>query len=104
MQKVDPPAQVLEAFRDVQAARTDQERLRNEARAYANRVVPEARGGAAQILQEAEGYKQQAIAEAQGESAALHLESMTNTSARPTSRAGASISRRCRASSAAPTS
>jgi len=67
MQKADPPAQVIDAYRDVQAARTDQDRMRNEAEAYANRVVPEARGAAARILQEAEGYKQQVIAEADGE-------------------------------------
>jgi len=69
MQKVDPPAQVIDAFRDVQAARADLERLQNEAQTYANRVVPEARGRAAQITQTAEGEKQQAIAEAKGQSA-----------------------------------
>jgi membrane protease subunit HflK len=67
MQKADPPAQVISAYRDVQAARTDQERMRNEAQAYANRTVPEARGGAARIVQQAEGYKQQVIAVSQGE-------------------------------------
>ena len=69
MQKADPPAQVLEAYRDVQAARTDQDRMRNEAEAYANKVVPEARGQAARVIQQAEGYKQQVTAEAQGEAA-----------------------------------
>ena len=69
MQKVDPPAQVIDAFRDVQAARADLERLQNEAQTYANRVVPDARGRAAQILQAAEGYKEQAVAEAKGQSA-----------------------------------
>src|SRR5271170_4406617 len=69
MQKVDPPGQVIDAFRDVQAARADLERLQNEAQTYANRVVPDARGRAAQILQAAEGYKQQAVAEARGQSA-----------------------------------
>src|SRR6516165_1977883 len=69
MQKVDPPAQVIDSFRDVQAARADLERLQNEAQTYANRVVPDARGRAAQIIQAAEGYKQQAIAEARGQSA-----------------------------------
>ena len=69
MQKVDPPAQVIDAFRDVQAARADLERLQNEAQTYANRVVPDARGRAAQILQDAEGYKEQAVAEAKGQSA-----------------------------------
>src|SRR4051812_11986840 len=69
MQKGDPAAQVIVAFRDVQAARADLERLQNEAQTYANRVVPDARGRAAQILQVAEGYKEQAIAEAKGQSA-----------------------------------
>lgn len=68
MQKVDPPAQVIDAFRDVQAARADLERVQNEAQTYANRVVPEARGRSAQILQAAEGYKEQAVAEAKGQS------------------------------------
>ncbi len=67
LQKVDPPAQVIDAFRDVQAARADQERLQNEAQAYANRVVPEARGDAERILQGAQGYRDKVIAEAKGE-------------------------------------
>ena len=67
MQKADPPAQVIASYRDVQAARTDQDRMRNEAEAYANKVVPEARGGAARVVQQAEGYKQQVTALAQGE-------------------------------------
>lgn len=69
MQRVDPPAQVIDAYRDVQAARADLERMRNEAQAYANNVVPVARGEAARILQDAEGYKGKVIAEAQGEAA-----------------------------------
>ena len=69
LQKVDPPGEVIDAFRDVQAARADQERLQNEAFAYANKVVPEARGEAERILQGAEGFKQQTVAEAQGQTA-----------------------------------
>ena len=69
MQKVDPPAQVIDAFRDVQAARSDLERAQNEAQTYANRVVPEARGKAAQILQAAEAYREQTVAEATGQTA-----------------------------------
>jgi len=68
MQKVDPPAQVIDSFRDVQAAQADLQRLQNEAQTYANRVVPDAKGRAAQIVQIAEGYKQQAVAEAKGQS------------------------------------
>jgi len=67
MQKVDPPAQVIDSFRDVQAARADLERAQNEAQTYANRVVPEARGKAAQILQAADAYKSQTVAEATGQ-------------------------------------
>ncbi len=69
LQKVDPPAQVIDAFRDVQAARADQERLQNEAQAYANRIIPEARGEAERILQAAQGYRDQVIALAKGEAA-----------------------------------
>jgi membrane protease subunit HflK len=67
LQKVDPPAQVIDAFRDVQAARADLERAQNEAQTYANRVVPEARGKVAQITQAAEAYKSQTVAEATGQ-------------------------------------
>jgi modulator of FtsH protease HflK len=69
LQKVDPPGRVIGAFRDVQAARTDQGRLQNEAQAYANRIVPEARGQAERILQAAKAYKQQTIDEATGQAA-----------------------------------
>jgi membrane protease subunit HflK len=69
LQKVDPPSQVIDAFRDVQAARADLERAINEAQTYANRVVPEARGRVAQITQAAEAYKQQTVAEATGQTA-----------------------------------
>lgn len=67
LQKVDPPAQVIDAFRDVQAAKADQERIQNEADTYANRVIPEARGEAQRILQQAQGYKEQTVAEARGQ-------------------------------------
>jgi modulator of FtsH protease HflK len=66
LQKVDPPADVIAAFRDVQAAKADQERARNEAQTIANRIVPEARGKTQEIMQAAEGYKQQSVAEATG--------------------------------------
>ena len=66
---VDPPEQVIASFRDVTAAQQDQDRLRNEAEAYANRVVPEARGASARIVQEAEGYREQTVAEAKGQAA-----------------------------------
>jgi membrane protease subunit HflK len=68
LQKVDPPTQVIDSLRDVQAARIDQERAQNEAQTYANRVVPEARGRAAQVTQSAEAYREQTVAEAKGQS------------------------------------
>src|SRR5262249_49702928 len=69
MQKVDPPQQVIDSFRDVQAALADSQRAQNEALTYANRVVPEARARAAQVTQSAEAYKEQAVAEAKGATA-----------------------------------
>jgi membrane protease subunit HflK len=69
LQKVDPPSQVIDAFRDVQAARADLERAQNEAQTYANRVVPEARGRASQIMQSGEAYREQTVSEARGQAA-----------------------------------
>ncbi len=67
LQKVDPPADVIEAFRDVQRANTDADTARNDAQSYANDIVPRARGDAAAVMAEAAGAKQAAIATAQGE-------------------------------------
>ena len=65
--KGDPPAQVIDAFNDVQSARQDLDRLKNEAEAYANKIVPTAEGEAAKMLQQAEAYKEQVIKQAEGE-------------------------------------
>ena len=64
---VDPPQQVISAFRDVTAAQQDLQRLRNEAEAYANKIVPEARGRAEQIKQDSEAFREQTVAEAKGQ-------------------------------------
>ncbi|MDP6476140.1 MAG: FtsH protease activity modulator HflK [Alphaproteobacteria bacterium] len=66
-QKIDPPEAVIAAFRDVQAARADEERAKNEAEAYRNDIIPRARGEAERILQEAEAYEQEIVARANGE-------------------------------------
>jgi membrane protease subunit HflK len=66
-QKADPPNEVIESFRDVQAAKADKERQQNEAEAYSNDVIPRARGEAAKITQDAEAYKRQVVALAEGE-------------------------------------
>lgn len=65
--KADPPASVIAAFRDVQAAEQERASLQNVADAYANRVLAEARGEAAQLLEEAEGYRARVVNEAEGE-------------------------------------
>jgi membrane protease subunit HflK len=67
MAKVDPPAPVIESFRDVQRALADKERLRNEAEAYRNDIIPRARGDAVRIKQEAEAYRAEIIARSQGD-------------------------------------
>ena len=67
LQKVDPPAAVIESFRDVQRATTDAERIRNEAESFRNDIVPRARGDAARLVAEAEGAKSASVAEATGQ-------------------------------------
>ncbi len=67
LQRVDPPAAVIESFRDVQRATTDAERVRNEAESYRNDIIPRARGDAARLTAEAEGARQSLIAEASGQ-------------------------------------
>jgi modulator of FtsH protease HflK len=67
LQRVDPPGPVIDAFRDVQRALADREKLRNQAEAYRNDIVPKARGAAAAIAQEAEAYRAEIIARAQGD-------------------------------------
>jgi modulator of FtsH protease HflK len=69
LQRVDPPAEVIDSFRDVQAALADQARFRNEAEAYRNSIIPAARGDAVQIEQQAEGYRLATVARAQGDAA-----------------------------------
>ncbi|HBK07353.1 MAG TPA: FtsH protease activity modulator HflK [Acetobacteraceae bacterium] len=67
LQKVDPPAAVIESFRDVQRANTDAERMRNEAESYRNDIVPRARGDAARIVAEGQGAKIASVAQANGQ-------------------------------------
>ncbi|MEH6518659.1 MAG: FtsH protease activity modulator HflK [Halioglobus sp.] len=62
-----PPTQVQAAFDDVIKAREDEERVKNEAEAYANGIVPEARGGAQRQIEEANAYREEVIAFAEGE-------------------------------------
>lgn len=67
--KADPPEQVINAFRDVQTARQERDRLEREADAYANRVLAQARGQSAQLQEEAEAYRAEVVNNAQGEAA-----------------------------------
>jgi membrane protease subunit HflK len=71
LQRVEPPLAVIDAFNDVQRARADQERERNEAQAYSNDILPRARGEAERIRQDAEAYRTQVVNLAQGEADAF---------------------------------
>jgi modulator of FtsH protease HflK len=73
---VSPPLPVVDAFNDVQRARADGERLRNEAEAYRNDIIPRARGEASRMIQDAEGYREQTISYAKGDAA--RFESVLN--------------------------
>ena len=67
--RADPPNEVIDAFREVQAAEQERDRLERQADAYANRALASARGEAAQVLEEAEAYRAQVVNEAAGEAA-----------------------------------
>ncbi len=67
LQRVEPPLAVIDAFNDVQRARADQERARNEAQAYANDILPRARGDAERTRQDAEAYRASVVNLAEGE-------------------------------------
>ena len=80
-QDIGPPDAVIASFRDVQAARADQERAKNEAESYRNDIIPRARGAAERLVQEGTAYKEQIVAEAQGEASrfvAVHTEYAQN--------------------------
>lgn len=67
LDRADPPEEVIDSFREVQAAEQERDRLERQADAYANRVLAGARGEAAQLLEEAEGYRASVVNEAEGE-------------------------------------
>ena len=67
LQKADPPREVVDAFNEVQRAKADMERFKNEAEAYRNEIIPQARGEAAQKLQDAEAYQAAVVNKAKGE-------------------------------------
>ena len=67
LQKADPPKQVVDAFNEVQRAKADMERFKNEAEAYRNEILPKAKGEAAQKLQDAQAYQAAVVNKAKGE-------------------------------------
>lgn len=67
LRRVDPPSQVIDAFRDVQTAKADKEREINQAQAYANDIIPRARGQAAQLLEQSQAYSKEIVANSEGE-------------------------------------
>ena len=69
VEKTQAPTDVQAAFDDVIKAREDEQRVQNEAQAYANQIVPESRGKASRILQDAQAYRDATVAKAEGEAA-----------------------------------
>ena len=67
LQKADPPENVIDSYRDVQRAKTDEQKLINEAQAYRNDIIPKARGKAEKMIQESEAYKKEVVSKAKGE-------------------------------------
>ena len=67
LQKADPPENVIDSYRDVQRAKTDEQKLINEAQAYRNDIIPKARGQAEKLIQESEAYKKEVVSKAKGE-------------------------------------
>jgi membrane protease subunit HflK len=80
--QADPPAGVMEAFRDVASAREDRETYVNEAFGYLNSIVPEARGKAEKIVMEAEGFRSERVNYAQGEASRFLLQHEEHEKAR----------------------
>ena len=69
VESTQPPGPVQDAFREVQRAREDEQRLKEEAETYRNKIVPEARGQAQRMIEEANAYKEEVIERARGETA-----------------------------------
>ncbi len=67
VEESSPPQEVQAAFDDVNRAREDEERLKNEAQTYANGIIPEARGAAQRTIEEANAYRERIVAQAEGE-------------------------------------
>lgn len=68
VESTQPPSAVQDAFREVQRAREDEQRLKEEAETYRNRIVPEARGQAQRLIEEANAYLEEVVERARGES------------------------------------
>ena len=69
LDRADPPREVIDSFREVQAAQQERDHLEKEADAYANRVLASARGEAAAVIERAEAYRAEAVNTAEGEAA-----------------------------------
>jgi membrane protease subunit HflK len=67
LQEVQPPKQVIDAFKDVASAREDKARFINEAEGYRSAIIPEVRGQVEMVLRQAEAYREEKIRRAQGE-------------------------------------
>lgn len=82
IENAQAPKEVQAAFDDVIKAREDEQRVKNEAEAYANGIIPVARGYAQRLREEANAYREEVIAKAEGE-AARFLDMLTEYAKAP---------------------
>ena len=67
LQDVHPPAQVLDAFKDVASALEDKNRFINQAQGYQNDIIPKTRGRAEEIIRQSESFNRERILRAEGD-------------------------------------
>ncbi len=66
---VQPPAEVTDAFNEVNRADQDKKQLENQAQQYRNQQLQIVEGTTAKLTEDASAYKSRVVAEAQGEAA-----------------------------------
>lgn len=67
LQNVVPPADVQQAFEDVNIAIQDMNRLINEGKEAYNKEIPKAKGDADRLVQQAKGYAAERVNKAEGD-------------------------------------
>ena len=67
LQDVNPPDPVKPAFNEVNQAKQEREKLKNQAWEVYNQKIPQAKGQALKIIKEAEGYALEKVNRAEGD-------------------------------------